>query len=149
METDLTVGGYIFHKDKVLLIHHRKTDLWLPVEGHIDEDETPDEALLREIKEEVGIDAEIINKSDLSMKGNVKKNLAVPFYVNVHSVGDHDHCCFFYVCKALNPDDLKINPELKNFEWFAKEDLDQEHVPIDVKNQAIKAFEIFNKLNGK
>ena len=59
MKTDLVVAGYIFSKDKVLLIHHKKLDLWLPVGGHIEKNETPDEALLREIKEEIGIDVRI------------------------------------------------------------------------------------------
>jgi uncharacterized cupin superfamily protein len=31
MKTDLVVAGYIIHQNKVLLIHHRKLDLWLPV----------------------------------------------------------------------------------------------------------------------
>jgi 8-oxo-dGTP diphosphatase len=141
MKTDLTVGGYIFCKDKVLLIHHRKLDLWLPVGGHIEENETPDQALLREIKEEVGIDVEILNQSDIPIEGNTKCNLATPFYVNVHPVKDHDHCCFFYVCKAINPEKLQINNELKNFDWFTREDLNKKHVPVDVKNQCIKAFE--------
>lgn len=146
MKTDLVVAGYIVHQTKILLIHHRKLDLWLPVGGHIEENETPDQALLREIKEEVGIDVEILNKSDMLLGGNVKHNLATPFYVNVHSVGDHDHCCFYYICKALNPKQLKINKELKNFEWFTKNDLNKNYISIDVKNQCLKVFELYTHL---
>ncbi len=145
MKTDLVVTGYIIHANKVLLVHHRKLDLWLAVGGHIDENETPDQALLREIKEEVGIDAEILSVSDLPREGNVKYNLATPFYVNVHSVGDHDHCSLFYVCKAINPKQLKINNELKNFKWFTKNDLNKDQIPANVKNEALKAFEIYNQ----
>lgn len=144
IKTDLTVGGYIFYKDKVLLIHHKGRDLWLPVGGHIEKNETPDKALIREVKEETGLNIKILNVSDLPKEGNVKENLAVPFYVNVHPVGDHDHCCFFYICKATNPEDLVINKELKNFSWFSKDDLNKNYVPRDVKNQALKAFELFN-----
>ena len=143
MKTDFVVAGYIFYNNKVLLIHHAKLDLWLPVGGHIDKDETPDDALIREIKEETGIDVEILNKSSIPLDGNIKKNLAVPFYVNVHSVVDQDHCCFFYVCKAKNPKAIKINHELKNFGWFSKEGLNADHITADVRNIALKAFEIF------
>ncbi|MBU1111767.1 MAG: NUDIX domain-containing protein [archaeon] len=146
MKTDLVIAGYIIHQNKVLLIHHRKLNLWLPVGGHIDENETPNQALLREIKEEIGIDVEILNKSNIPAEGNIKCNLATPFYVNVHSVGDHDHCCLFYVCKAINPEQLKINNELKNFEWFAKDDLNKDHVPADVKNQSLAALKLYNNL---
>ncbi|MCR4280214.1 MAG: hypothetical protein NUV82_02175 [Candidatus Komeilibacteria bacterium] len=41
MKTDLVVAGYIFHQNKVLLVHHTKLGLWLPVGGHIDANETP------------------------------------------------------------------------------------------------------------
>ena len=54
MKTDLVVGGYIFHNNKLLLIHHNKLDLWLPVGGHIDPNEIPDDAIKREAQEEVG-----------------------------------------------------------------------------------------------
>ncbi len=149
MKTDLVVAGYVIHKNKVLLIHHKKLDLWLPVGGHIDENETPDKALLREIKEEIGIDAEILNKTKLPLEGNVKENLATPVYVNVHSVGDHDHCCLFYVCRAMRPEKLKINSELKSFGWFGKEDLNQKHIPPDIRNQCLYALRLFNKIKNK
>ena len=92
MKTDLVVAGYIIHQNKVLLIHHKKLDLWIPVGGHIHENETPDQALVRKIKQEVNIDVKILHQSDIPLEGNVINNLAIPFYVNVHSVDDHHHC---------------------------------------------------------
>ena len=147
MKIDLVVAGYILHNNKVLLVHHKKLGLWLPIGGHINENETPDQALIREVKEEVGINIEILNENSIPLKGNIKKNLAIPYYVNVHSVGDHDHCCLFYICKVINQEKLVINKsELKGFNWFNKDDLNQEYIPIDVKNQCLKAFELFDQL---
>lgn len=145
-KTDLVVAGYIFSKDKLLLVHHKKLDLWLPVGGHIGKNETPDMALLREIKEETRIEAEILNKNDMPLEGNVRENIAIPFHANVHSVGDHDHCCLFYICKALNPEKLEINNELKDFRWFSREELHNKEVPLDVRNIGIKAFELKNEI---
>jgi len=125
-----------------LLIHHGKLDLWLPVGGHIEKDETPDEALIREIKEETNLDVEILNKPDISTEGNIENVLATPVHVNVHSVGDHDHCSFFYVCRAKNPETLKINEELKGFKWVTKEELQEDFVPVGVRNFTLKAFEV-------
>ena len=139
---DLTVGGYIIHNDKVLLIHHKKLNLWLPVGGHIDKNETPDIAIKREIKEEVNLDIEIIGTSPVLLVGNAKENLALPFHTNLHSVGDHDHYGLFYLCSPNNPDDLCHNDEVKGAEWFSKEDLMQERVPEDVKEIALEAFRI-------
>ena len=147
MKLDLVATVYIFFDDKVLLIHHKKLNTWLPLGGHIEEDETPDDTVKREVKEEVNLDIEILNQSQISKEGNVVKKLALPFDVDVHNVGNHNHCSFFYIAEAINPNDLKINNELKNFRWFNKKDLlDENIVPINIKNQAEKAFEIYNKL---
>ncbi len=145
MKTDLVVTGYIFHDDKLLLIHHNKIDKWLPVGGHIEKDETSDQALLREIKEETNLDVDIISEEEIPLIGSTKQNLATPFYVNVHSVGDHDHCSFFYVCKAKNQGELKINNELRDFKWISKEELNSDSVPEDVKAIGQKAFELISK----
>ncbi|VVB81766.1 RNA pyrophosphohydrolase [uncultured archaeon] len=142
MKTDLVVAAYVFNKGKVLLIHHKKLNLWLPVGGHIDKDETPDEAIIREIKEETGLNAELIQKSNIPIAGNAKKSLALPFHANVHSVGDHDHCCLFYICKLLTGKIEIKKDELNNAEWFTKEDLQQERVPEDVRHTALRAFEL-------
>ncbi len=141
MKTDLVVSAYIFNQDKVLLIHHKKLNLWLPVGGHIDKDETPDEAIIREIKEETGLDAELVHKCNAPLAGSTKKNLALPFHTNVHSVGDHDHCCLYYICKLLSDKVTIKKDELNSAEWFTKEDLKQERVPEDVRYIALRAFE--------
>lgn len=146
MKTDLVVAGYIFDKDKVLLVHHKKLDLWLPVGGHINGNETPDDALLREIKEEVGIGAEILDKGNFGIGGATIRNLAAPFHVNVHSAGNHNHCCLFYICKVIKNQKIKINKELKNFKWFSKEELNNKEIPLDVRGIGLKAFELFGKL---
>ena len=145
MKTDLVVAGYIFRGSQVLLVNHKKLGLWIPVGGHIKENETPDDALLRETKEKTGLDIEILNQSSIPLEGNTKRNLATPFYSNVHSVGDHDHSCFYYIARALNPKKIRINEELRNYGWFSRGGLDKRFVLIDVRNQALRAFEILKK----
>jgi len=146
MKTDLVVNGYVVNDGKVLLIHHKKLKLWLPPGGHIEKDETPDEALAREIKEELGLRIRFLNHSDIPLAGNVKRHLALPFDVNVHSVGDHDHCGFYYVAEALNLDELKKNEkELNDFAWFSEEELHQEKISPDVRHQALKALKHHNR----
>jgi len=34
-EIDFVVSGFITHEDKVLLVNHKKLNLWLPPGGHI------------------------------------------------------------------------------------------------------------------
>jgi len=142
MKTDLVVAGYLIHNNRVLLIHHKKLDLWLPPGGHINENETPDEALEREFREELNLEIELLNRNELPIEGNIKKQHAVPFYVNVHSVGDHNHCCFYYLCRPKNPNSLTINKsELNDFGWFSINELSDGRIPKDVRNIALKAVE--------
>ena len=147
MKTDLVIAGLLIHENKVLLVHHKKLGLWLPPGGHIEKNETPDAALRREMKEELGISVEILNKPDFPMQGNIKEHLAVPFYSNVHSVGDHDHSCFYYICKPMMPDTINLNKEeLNQIAWFTAEELSKPFIPADVRNIALLAFERFRNL---
>lgn len=144
MKLDLAVGGYIFNEDKVLLIYHKYLQLWLPVGGHIDENEIPDDALIREVKEEVNLEIEILNKSNLNITGNIKRNTALPFYTNVHSVKDHDHYGLFYICKTSNPEYLRLSKESLNYKWFTKDEiLDSKEISQEIKDQVLLAFELY------
>ncbi len=49
---DFTASVYIVFKNKVLLHKHKKLGIWLQPGGHIELDEDPNEAALREAKEE-------------------------------------------------------------------------------------------------
>lgn len=148
MKTDLVVGGYIFNNDKVLLVLHSKLKKWLPLGGHIDPNETFDQAMIREAKEESNLDIELLYEKNVGEEGNIVETLATPFYANVHNVGDHNHACVYYICRALNPDALNHNDnELLDIAWFSKEDLDSKRkdIPDDVYNQAQEAFRIYEE----
>lgn len=149
MQTQLVVTGLIFHSNKLLLIHHKKLDLWLGVGGHIEENETPDRALRREIQEEVGIDIEFLQKTSIGLGAETHTLCALPFHVSIHKVKDHDHCSLTYLCEAAT-DQIKINKELKAFQWLTKEELHKAEVPIDVQSIGKEAFKIYEGIkNGK
>lgn len=59
---DFTVAIFIVQNAKVLLILHRKLNKWLPVGGHIELDEDPEVAALREAKEESGFEVELVGE---------------------------------------------------------------------------------------
>lgn len=43
--------------EKMMLVHHRKANLWLPPGGHVDLNEHPKETVMREMKEELFAEA--------------------------------------------------------------------------------------------
>src|SRR5260370_8309525 len=57
---DFTVAIFVIHDGRVLLVHHRKMGQWLPLAGHIELDEDPEQAALREAKEERGLEVEFL-----------------------------------------------------------------------------------------
>ena len=60
MERHFTVTGFVVDGDRTMLHWHKKLQIWLPPGGHIDANEDPIQAVLREVREETGIVAEIV-----------------------------------------------------------------------------------------
>lgn len=62
MKREFSAGGIVFNNQgKVLLVNPTGTDYWMFPKGHID-GQTTKEAALREVKEEGGVEAEILAK---------------------------------------------------------------------------------------
>jgi len=147
MKTDLTVAGYIFYDNHLLLVEHKKLGLWLPVGGHIEPGEIPDEAMLREAKEEVGLDIKIIDLGDQSYRGeNEIERCAMAFHSNVHPVGDHYHYCQFFLCESDNKE-LSINErEISDAKWVSFTDLNNALSNIRPKGLEFLAFKRYGEI---
>src|SRR5687768_12739478 len=88
---DFTVVAYIVHNGKVLLIDHKKSKMWLAIGGHVELNEDPDQALLREIQEECGLEVEIVGERQSFQDPNVK-SLIPPLYMDIHTITEtHSH----------------------------------------------------------
>lgn len=120
---DFTVSAFIVYKGKVLLTNHPRYNKWIPMGGHIELDEDPDEALFREIKEETGLDVEILNtKPDIQNEG--MKYVYTPSFVEVHEANPpHKHICLVYFARAKD-DKHVLSDEHTAIEWLGEEDLD-------------------------
>jgi len=147
MKTDMTVGACVFNKEKVLLIFHKKLQLWLPPGGHIEKDETPDDAVMREVLEETSLHVTLMNIPQIPIYGAVKTHLASPFYVNVHNVGDHDHIGFYYLTVISTTDEIEINEEeVTNFRWLSKDEIKKDPaLTQEVKSLMVRAFNEYEK----
>jgi len=122
---DFTVGVFIVHDDKVLLINHKKLNKWLAIGGHIELNEDPDEALLREVKEECGLEIKIWNnKPDIESEGT--KSLYTPSYLNIHKIsGIHRHVVLVYFAKTESDKFIFNKDEHNDIRWFSEEDLER------------------------
>lgn len=105
---------------KVLFIHHKKLNKWLFVGGHIEENEDPETAVIREVKEETNLDIELLGERYPREVDFVK-----PFALQRNIVSDdHIHIDICYV--ALVKDKTKIKAkedEVLNYRWFSEEEI--------------------------
>lgn len=124
---DFTVGTFVIHKEKCLMCFHRNMKMWLPVGGHIDENEVPDKAAVREAKEEAGIDVKLIGLT-AGIENKSVQSLTTPIFVDRHFVrGEHWHCGLFYAAIPID-DDPKIildESEHEALDWFSIEEIEK------------------------
>ncbi len=126
---DLCVEAFIVNEGAVLLRLHEKYNLWSGPGGHIDPGEDSNEAVLREIWEEVGLKVELVGREGWQ-KTDTDSNLDLvpPLFVNRHKITDqHDHSCFLFVAKSTSRIIDPQSEEDKGVEciWVTKEQLDE------------------------
>ncbi len=141
---DFTVTGYIVHDEKVLLILHKKLELWLPPGGHIDLDEDPDQAVLREVKEETGLDVNI-HGTKFDRLSDRTKPLHTPAFMDIHKISDtHQHIGMHYICTPKNNSN-KANmnkEEVSDMRWFTRTEIENTNdLMLEVKQYALKALD--------
>lgn len=119
---DFVVSIYIAHDNRVLLILHRGLQQWLPIGGHIELDENPEEALFREVREECGLEIELLGtKPALESPGNTF--LIAPAYLDIHNISStHRHIGMEYFARAKNSDVTLAKREHEAIRWFTKEE---------------------------
>jgi 8-oxo-dGTP pyrophosphatase MutT (NUDIX family) len=135
---DFTVAIFVVHDGKVLLIHHRKLDKWLPLGGHIELDEDPEQAALRETKEESGLDVELLGERPPTTSPGTRALIA-PRFLDIHRINaTHEHIGMIYWARpAAEPrrrvasDDQQVVPttlaaaEHHDIRWCNAAELDR------------------------
>jgi 8-oxo-dGTP pyrophosphatase MutT (NUDIX family) len=90
-----TVAVFVVNAGAVLLHYHRKLGKWLPPGGHIEDDELPDDAAVREVLEETGIQARLVGQRGLPI--DEPRQLVVPAGVQVERIyPGHEHVDLVY-----------------------------------------------------
>ena len=113
---------FIVHNQKIALHWHKKVCEWLPAGGHIDKNETPVEAGIREVNEEMGIEVKIISNSNYNF--DEIETVPVPEAILIESVrdddiGEHQHIDFVYFGVPIN-DSIIL---LSDWIWISADEL--------------------------
>jgi 8-oxo-dGTP diphosphatase len=95
---------------KILLVDHKKSGLWLPAGGHVEVDEHPKDAVTRECQEELGINAEFLMNDPIFLTSTLTIGLTA----------GHTDVSLWYVLKGKINDNYSFDEsEFNGVAWFS------------------------------
>lgn len=122
MEMHFCATACIVDKENksILFIHHKKLNKWLFVGGHIEENEDPETAVCREVKEETNLDITLLGD-----RYPREEDFIRPFALQKNVVKEnHIHMDIFYIALANDPTQIETKKdEVLNYKWFTKDEI--------------------------
>ena len=142
---------YVVSDGAVALHEHDKLEMWLPAGGHLDRDELPHEAALRETEEEIGQTVDLIAPKE-SITSETVRSIPQPQHflvedINVTESGEvgHQHIDFIFY-GAASSQEIQPGPgeqPAEDWTWFTPAELDarSDEIPADVVEIGLRAIE--------
>ena len=123
MTRDFTVAVFVIWRDRVLLHKHPKLGIWLPPGGHIEPNELPEEAAIRETLEESGVAIRLWGTRGLDIKK--PRQLLRPEGIQLESIfPGHEHIDLIYFGCPLEPYNGKVLITQDCMNWYHRRDLE-------------------------
>jgi 8-oxo-dGTP pyrophosphatase MutT (NUDIX family) len=127
---DFTVALLIVHERQVLLVLHRKLGRWLPIGGHIELDEDPEIAALREAREETGLEIELIGERPPTTEPGTRALIA-PRFLDIHRISaTHEHIGMIYLARVKSGTLTLAAEEHHAIRWVDQAGLEQLDPPL-------------------
>jgi 8-oxo-dGTP pyrophosphatase MutT (NUDIX family) len=103
-----TATAFVVEGSRTLLHWHRRLQQWMPPGGHIEPNEDPVQAVLREVHEETGLVAEVI-RTNAPLPVPYPEQLPAPYAILVEDIPGpdpaaegHKHIDMIYFCRAVD-----------------------------------------------
>ena len=114
---------------RILLVKHKQFNKWVQPGGHIEDEETPEEAALRETYEETGIKVKLLGER-FPREDDFIKPLGIQ--KNRNKEGDV-HIDIIYAGIPINDDEAQASDESIDIHWFTRKELDYIDLFPDIK----------------
>lgn len=117
MQRHFTVTAFVSAEGATLLHWHAKNRMWLPPGGHIERDEDPLEAVLREAREETGLAVQVLTTVEGFGYGSPRQ-LPAPATIMVEPIAAaggeaaHEHLDLIYFTRPVEPGRADVGARL-------------------------------------
>lgn len=140
---DFTVAVFVVHQQHVLLHPHAKIGIWLPPGGHIDAPELPDEAAIREVWEEAGIEIELQGERGIALDApDLPLQLVRPEGIQLENISPgHQHIDLIYFARVVDPPLVEMPEVLEPMRWVKAEEFAEIGITAEVTAWATRALE--------
>ncbi len=140
---DFTVAVFVVWKGKVLLHWHRKLGMWLPPGGHIENNELPDEAAVREVFEETGVRVELVGEKRKDVFDPLQ--LVRPLGIQLENIAPgHQHIDLIYVARPVGRTTIDQDFSKDKVGWYSSEELGVVSVSAEVAGWCERALAEFS-----
>ncbi len=154
IQRQFTASVYILREEHVLLLFHQKLKKWLPAGGHVDANETCQEAAIREAKEETGFNIELCSfQKSLDIEEKNAISLPSPFLCLLEEIPSykeipyHQHVDFIFIGKIISGE-LKENPrESQGLKWFSLKDIDKLNDHLDFFKETLTVLKYLRSIS--
>ncbi len=137
---DFTVDVFIVHGRRVLLRMHEKYHVWLAPGGHIELDEDPNQAAIREVEEEVGLAVRLWEGAMPLPDSDDRVSMRIPpVSINRHHVSPaHEHVSLVYFATTTdNRVVVRYEADRSDeWKWFTGDELDDFDIPENIRTYA-------------
>lgn len=137
---EFTVAVFVVDGDRVLLHYHAKLGRWLPPGGHIEPNELPDEAAVREVAEETGLEVELVGERALPLATPVQ--LVRPAGIQLENIGhDHEHIdlVYFAVPRVAGQVPHGTHAQASRAGWYRLDELAALGADAEIQAWAVRA----------
>jgi ADP-ribose pyrophosphatase YjhB (NUDIX family) len=140
MNRHFTCTGFLVQGNKTLLLWHPRLRMWVPPGGHLEPDEDPVTAVLREIREETGLAAEVLSLGPtfaFAYPGQVAPPFAILLEDSAEPSPAHQHVDLIYFCHPSDGSILTAPPDTV-VAWVDEETL-RANRPVELAGCGVSA----------
>ncbi|HEU4325603.1 MAG TPA: NUDIX domain-containing protein [Roseiflexaceae bacterium] len=138
---DFTATTFVVQANRTLLLLHRKLGKWFPPGGHIDPHELPDQAARREVREETGLEVELLSQGGLLGAVPV---LPQPYCILLETISpDHQHIDLIYFAHVVGGSLAHAEREALDARWLTWEELGGPEIAEDIRELGRRAIESY------